>query len=171
LSLLEGCVVDMKPLCRTGQGGGQALLWDLLSLLWNPALFLVLFCCFLCVSLCSPGCPGTHSVDQVSLELRNPLASASQVGLKCAITAPSLCCLKISLNRVVFQAWRSICVYLFLPLLFIMHTLFRDSVWEGTSVTLSPWSNFLITGEEGPFRCISSCGSQLVSYSISHLLN
>jgi hypothetical protein len=31
------------------------------------------------VSLCSPGCPGTHSVDQAGLELRNPSASASQV--------------------------------------------------------------------------------------------
>jgi hypothetical protein len=41
------------------------------------------------VSLCSPGCPGTHSVDQAGLELRNLLASASQVlGLKaCATTA------------------------------------------------------------------------------------
>jgi hypothetical protein len=35
------------------------------------------------VSLCSPGCPGTHSVDQAGLELRNLPASASQVlGLK-----------------------------------------------------------------------------------------
>jgi hypothetical protein len=41
------------------------------------------------VSLCSPGCPGTHYVDQAGLELRNPPASASQVlGLKaCATTA------------------------------------------------------------------------------------
>jgi hypothetical protein len=41
------------------------------------------------VSLCSPSCPGTHSVDQAGLELRNPPASASQVlGLKaCATTA------------------------------------------------------------------------------------
>ncbi|GAB1296757.1 60S ribosomal protein L23 [Apodemus speciosus] len=41
------------------------------------------------VSLCSPGCPGTHSVDQPGLELRNPPASASQVlGLQaCATTA------------------------------------------------------------------------------------
>jgi hypothetical protein len=31
------------------------------------------------VSLCSPGCPGTHSVDQAGLELRNPPVSASQV--------------------------------------------------------------------------------------------
>ena len=37
------------------------------------------------VSLCSPGCPGTHLVDQAGLELRNlpASASASQVlGLK-----------------------------------------------------------------------------------------
>jgi hypothetical protein len=40
------------------------------------------------VSLCSPGCPGTHFVDQAGLELRNPSASVSQVlGLKaCATT-------------------------------------------------------------------------------------
>jgi hypothetical protein len=39
--------------------------------------------------VCSPGCPGTHFVDQAGLELRNPPASASQVlGLKaCATTA------------------------------------------------------------------------------------
>jgi hypothetical protein len=29
--------------------------------------------------LCSPGCPGTHSVDQAGLELRNPPASAPQM--------------------------------------------------------------------------------------------
>jgi hypothetical protein len=40
------------------------------------------------VSLYSPGCPGTHFVDQAGLELRNSPASASQVlGLKaCATT-------------------------------------------------------------------------------------
>jgi hypothetical protein len=33
--------------------------------------------------VCSPGCPGTHFVDQAGLELRNLPASASQVlGLK-----------------------------------------------------------------------------------------
>jgi hypothetical protein len=44
------------------------------------------FCCFFFsdrVSLCCPGCPGTHSVDQAGLELRNLPASASRVlGLK-----------------------------------------------------------------------------------------
>jgi hypothetical protein len=42
------------------------------------------------VSLCSPGCPGTHSVDQAGLELRNPPASASRVlGSKACATTPS----------------------------------------------------------------------------------
>jgi hypothetical protein len=39
------------------------------------------------VYLCCPGCPGTHFVDQVSLDLRNLPASASQVlGLKVCTT-------------------------------------------------------------------------------------
>jgi hypothetical protein len=44
------------------------------------------------VSLFSPGCPGTHFVDQAGLEFRNPLASASRVlGLKACTTTPSFC--------------------------------------------------------------------------------
>jgi hypothetical protein len=43
------------------------------------------------VSLFSPGCPGTHSVDQARLELRNPPASGSQVlELRHAPPLPSL---------------------------------------------------------------------------------
>jgi hypothetical protein len=43
------------------------------------------------VSLSSPGCPGTHSVDQAGLELRNPPASASQLlGLKAYATTAQL---------------------------------------------------------------------------------
>jgi hypothetical protein len=59
-------------------------------------LFLFFVFCFVVfvfrdrVSLCSPGCPGTHSVDQAGLELRNPPASASRVlGLKVCATTPS----------------------------------------------------------------------------------
>ena len=57
-------------------------------------LFLFLFCFVLFfqdrVSLYSPGCPRTHSVDQAGLELRNPPASASRVlGLKACATTPS----------------------------------------------------------------------------------
>jgi hypothetical protein len=43
------------------------------------------------ISLCSPGCPGTHIVDQSGLELRNLPASASQVlGLKACATTTRL---------------------------------------------------------------------------------
>jgi hypothetical protein len=43
------------------------------------------------VSLCSPGCPGTHSVDQAGLKLRNLPTSASQVlGLKACATMPGI---------------------------------------------------------------------------------
>jgi hypothetical protein len=51
-------------------------------------IILPFFCLFVFVfpdrvSLYSPGCPGTHSVDQAGLGLRNLPASASQVlGLK-----------------------------------------------------------------------------------------
>jgi hypothetical protein len=64
--------------------------------LWDRLIMaLIVFCLFVFlvfrdrVSLSSPGCPGTHSVDQTGLELRNLPASASQVlGLKaCTTTA------------------------------------------------------------------------------------
>jgi hypothetical protein len=53
------------------------------------------------VSLCSPGCPGTHSVDQACLKLRDLPASASQVlGLKaCATTARLVLFLKRGLKH------------------------------------------------------------------------
>jgi hypothetical protein len=53
-------------------------------------LLLLLFCFVFQdrISLCSPGCPETHSVDQAGLDLRNPPASASQVlGLKACTTS------------------------------------------------------------------------------------
>ncbi|GAB1288312.1 DNA repair and recombination protein RAD54B [Apodemus speciosus] len=57
-------------------GGSHLILYDID---WNPATDIQTG--FLCVALL--GCPGTHSVDQAGLELRNLLASASQVlGLK-----------------------------------------------------------------------------------------
>jgi hypothetical protein len=55
----------------------------------------VFFCLFVVlffwdrVSLCSPGCPGAHFLDQAGLELRILPASASQVlGLKACVTTP-----------------------------------------------------------------------------------
>ena len=49
--------------------------------------------------LCSPGCPGTHSVDQADLELRNPPTSASWVlGLKAALPGQYEYCYEQWLN-------------------------------------------------------------------------
>jgi hypothetical protein len=51
----------------------------------------------------SPGCPGTHFVDQAGLELRNLSASASQVlKLKACTTMPSIL---ISLDLFIFCVW------------------------------------------------------------------
>jgi hypothetical protein len=66
---------------------------ELSQLLWGFSLsankFALFFFFLRQVFLCSPGCPGTHSVDQAGLELRNPPASASQVlGLKACATTP-----------------------------------------------------------------------------------
>jgi hypothetical protein len=66
-------------------------------LLTTAFLQLEVFFLFVClfvffqdrVSLCSPGCPGTHFVDQAGLELRNRPASASRVlGLKACAPTP-----------------------------------------------------------------------------------
>ena len=66
--------------------------------LWFSFLFVVfVFFVFVVVvfqdrvSLCSSGCPGTHSVDQAGLQLRNPPASASEVlGVKACAIMPGL---------------------------------------------------------------------------------
>jgi hypothetical protein len=51
------------------------------------------------VFLYSPGCPGTYSVDQAGLKLRNLPASASRVlGLKVCATMPAWCP-SVLLNR------------------------------------------------------------------------
>ena len=65
---------------------------------WVLLLFGVLFC-FVWdrVSLCSPGCPGTHSVDQAGLELRYLPASASRVPPRPAVLSVlNSQCLKLS---------------------------------------------------------------------------
>jgi hypothetical protein len=81
---------------RDGTGPRVRSRWS--GLFFSFFLFCFLFCfvlfCFVLfwvrVSLCSPGCPGAHSVDQAGLELRNLPASASRVlGLKAWATTPS----------------------------------------------------------------------------------
>ena len=85
------------------------------TFLFCSVLFCFLFVCLFGwlvfrgrVSLCGPGCPGTHSVDQAGLELRNLPASATQVlGLKaCATTArPSVSllgtCFQVKMRKLV----------------------------------------------------------------------
>ena len=57
---------------------------DHYMLTMNCRHFIIVLCFFPLVfqdrvSLCSPGYPGTHSLDQAGFELRNPPVSASQV--------------------------------------------------------------------------------------------
>jgi hypothetical protein len=86
MSLQSGGFLFFKHISRRGLVGQ----YDMSSFVF---LVFLVFWCFLIfrdkVSLCSPGCPGTHSVNQAGLELRNSPASASQVlGLKAYATTP-----------------------------------------------------------------------------------
>jgi hypothetical protein len=63
---------------------------------WNFQILSVSLCLFFFSPETGFLCPGTHSVDQAGLELRNPPASASQVlGLKACATTPGSLCLFI----------------------------------------------------------------------------
>ena len=56
----------------------SCLMWVLRTELRSPGKTVGALCFVLFqdrVSLCSPGCPGAHFVDQAGLELRNPPAS------------------------------------------------------------------------------------------------
>jgi hypothetical protein len=79
------------------------------------------------VSLCSPGCPGTHFVDQAGLELRNPPASASQVlGLKACATMPGLAS-ALSLLKFHFCMWITALIYICFcsPIFLLLRTSFN----------------------------------------------
>ena len=75
----------MKKHLTETDTGAMCCFFVCLFVLFCFALFCLFACLLFCfvfrdrVSLCSPGCPGTHSVDQAGLELRNLPASASQV--------------------------------------------------------------------------------------------
>jgi hypothetical protein len=58
------------------------------------------------VSLCSSGCPGTHSVNQAGFKLRNLPASASQMlGLKACATTAFLKCPLDTMNLTHFLVY------------------------------------------------------------------
>ena len=82
-------------LCRHLHTGAHTYILKYMFVCLFVLFFVFVFCFFLVfrdrVSLCSPGCTGTHFVDQVGLELRNPPASASRVlGLKACATSAQL---------------------------------------------------------------------------------
>jgi hypothetical protein len=69
----------------------EAQLWASRRIFPNIFLLLVVVVIFQDRISPVPGCPGTHSVDQAGLELRNLPASASQVlGLKVCTTTAQL---------------------------------------------------------------------------------
>jgi hypothetical protein len=95
-----GCHVGFNP----GPLEEQSVFCHFLTLSVCLSVFLSIYpsiypdnmCVYICifeggvVSVYSPGCPGTHFVDQAGLELRNLPASASQVlGLKVYATMAS----------------------------------------------------------------------------------
>jgi hypothetical protein len=97
---------DWWPQSLGGEGSGTAS--DMFPFLCS--LFVCLFDWLFVfqdrVSLCSPGCPGTHSVDQAGLELRNLPASASQVlGLKACTTTARLFCASYPMFVVFSSNW------------------------------------------------------------------
>jgi hypothetical protein len=104
---------SIRNLCHRGTESRynkiSEMSWRWTSRLLPLFLFIYLFILVFWdrVSLCSPGCPGTHSVDQAGLELRNPPAAASQVlGLKvCATTARQLLPLETYTGTHGFTAW------------------------------------------------------------------
>jgi hypothetical protein len=71
--LLKGYLIDVNVFCWPvknkfdGKNKFRKSYWPL------PFLFVVVVVFQDRVSLCSPDCPGTHSVDQAGLELRNHL--------------------------------------------------------------------------------------------------
>jgi hypothetical protein len=74
-------ITNFKNTLQTCLQTNLVFVWFGLGLVWFGLVFPDR------ASLCSPGYPGTHSVDQAGLELRNPPASASQVlGLKVCVT-------------------------------------------------------------------------------------
>jgi hypothetical protein len=94
-------LVGVPPLCAQDQGGIRMSFLYLCLTPLSQSLSLNPECAFFPpalffrdrISLCSSGCPRTHSVDQAGLELRNSPASASQVlELKAFATTPGLEC-------------------------------------------------------------------------------
>jgi hypothetical protein len=81
------------------------------------------------VSLCSPGCPGTHFVDQAGLDLRDLPASASQV---------------LGLNACTTTAWQDLFLYYHYIITIIMGCVCVNVICEKAPVEVIghgiPWN-------------------------------
>jgi hypothetical protein len=90
-------------------------------------------------SLCSPGCPGTHFVDQAGLELRNLPASASRVlGLKACATTPGFSGLNYGAACPAPSPLLDWSIGIWLDEL---HSGFQESAWLCSSLTQpQPWA-------------------------------
>jgi hypothetical protein len=77
------CVSPIFNNCSNHSTAGEIVTVSWVIRLCIPCLWLIFFVCLFVfrdrVSLYSPGCPGTHFVDQAGLELRNLPASTSWV--------------------------------------------------------------------------------------------
>jgi hypothetical protein len=94
----------------------------------------VLFLFWVRGSLCSPGCPGTHFVDQAGLELRNPPASASRVlGLKACATTAQLKYLVMNdiVHCFIFKKIMCVCLYVWGACVSVTTSVCRpeDNIW------------------------------------------
>jgi hypothetical protein len=103
----------------------------------NTGFFFLFFFLFVLVfrdrvSLCCPGCPGTHSVDQAGLQLRNPPASASQVlGLKVCATMPGMnTVLKKKRTKDTGQYSKSDNLWLYEKFIDKIKTIYRFTEWD-----------------------------------------
>jgi hypothetical protein len=103
------------------------------------------------VSLYSPGCPGTLSVDQAVLKLRNLPASASQVlGLKAFATMPGnmrwcFTCMYI------YVRWRQL---LKLQTVVSCHVGAGNRTWEEHSVLLITEPSFQLLKQTKNYVCL-----------------
>jgi hypothetical protein len=120
------------------------------------------------VSLCGPGCPGTHSIDQASLKLRKPPASAFQVlELKACVTTARLerkllnCLCSIVVEKFYAYYWKRKVTRVVLPRCeqceqYIMTDMTRYAYWgnSGINVMMEVTYYFLIG-----FKACSTDGS------------
>jgi hypothetical protein len=96
------------------------------------------------VSLCSPGCPGTHFIDQAGLELRNLPASASPVlGLKACATTPGW----IFFFNWIFSLFTFQMLSPFLVPLWKTSSGKLDFYWMPHTTTVRMWTRVLLCGQ------------------------